>query len=169
MLHKSSSFKNILSTYIEKLLYLLSYKPRWGPESSSFISLRKNSTSPLLRILRKSKNFSAQGIISSRHKSTLPPLAGPPLMNPRQGGKGSAFSAWFMTPCLAGEKSGYNIPQQREPTLLPPAGCPNSPPTPASCGDARAGIPHNCRRPGRCCVHRGQAVVRSSPDCSHAR
>lgn len=48
------------------------------------------------------------------------------------------------------------------------AGCPGSPPTPASCGDARAGIPHNCRRPGRCCVHRGQAAVRSSPDCSPA-
>ena len=58
-----------------------------------------------MRIFLKSKDFPVQDIISSRHKSTRTPLAGLPLIAPRQGGKGSAFSAWFMTPCLAGEKS----------------------------------------------------------------
>ena len=155
----------------------------------------------------------------------IPSLAGFPLIAPRQGGKGSAFSARVASPCLAGEKPlaphsdrgrHFNAPriiggsqgpriaqplcraemgppqfnfsqrnclqigtvgtvgnnkgmerfrQGREHNLsmpLPrPAGCPGSPPIPASWYDVPADIGHGYRHCVCCSFQHGQAGPRS--------
>lgn len=47
------------------------------------------------------------------NEAHISPLQGFPLINLRQGGKGYAFSAWFMTPYLAGEKYRGQVTAKR--------------------------------------------------------